>query len=309
MNRVVDEDVEHILSTPLPWDRLNGKTVLVTGAGGMIGGYCTKVAESITRTVTMNRTELFETWKHLRADFIIHTASPASPRAYCADPMGTIRANTVGTENMLNIAKRSNSESFLFLSSGEVYGKGAPTPCPETFSGPLDAANPRNVYASAKRRGESLCFRRADVNVKIARISHTYGPGMNLDDGRVFADFVSDIVNKRDIVLKSDGLACRPFCYLSDLVIGLFTILLKGERDQAYNVGAEEETRIADLAETLCKMFPPRSVVWHLRAQADAYVASTVSGGHLDITKIRALGWEPTTGIEEGFRRTVESYG
>lgn len=302
MSRIIDEDIQRILSSPLPWARLQGKTILITGAGGMIGGYCARVADRLSYLIPLHRDTLYDRLS-VRPDFIIHAASPASPRAYCADPMGTIRANTVATESLLNIGA-----DMLYLSSGEVYGEGAPTPCPETFSGPLDATNPRNVYASAKRRGESLCFSRADVNVKIARISHTYGPGMKLDDGRVFADFVSDIVNKRDIVLKSDGLARRPFCYLADLVLGLFTILLKGERGRAYNVGAEQEVSIAYLAATLSAMYPTSRVVREARTESDSYIPSGCEGGHLDIAKIRALGWNPTTGIEEGFRRTVASY-
>ena len=302
MNRIVEEDISRILAAPLPWDRLRGKTVLVTGAGGMIGGYCAKVADCFGRLIPLHRDNLYDCLS-VQPDFIIHAASPASPRAYCADPMGTIKANTVATESLLNMGANT-----LYLSSGEVYGENAPTPCPETYSGPLDATNPRNVYASAKRRGESLCFRRTDVNVKIARISHTYGPGMKLNDGRVFADFVSDIVNKRDIVLKSDGQAKRPFCYLADMVLGLYTILLRGERGQVYNVGAEVETGIGELAETLSAMYPASRVIRQVRAQNDTYVPSPCMSGHLDISKIRALGWEPTTGVEEGFRRTVESY-
>ena len=310
MNRIIDEDIDRILAAPLPWDKLKGTMVLVTGASGMIGGYCAKVAERVAEMViTLDRHELYAPFRFSGADFIIHAASPASPRAYCADPIGTIRANTVATQRLLELAR--DSEGMLFLSSGEVYGENAPAPCPETYHGPLDHLCPRNVYAQAKRMGESLCAtanHRDMVPAKIARISHTYGPGMDLDnDGRVFADFVGDIVNKRDIVMKSDGLAKRPFAYLADTVLGLFTILLKGAPGP-YNVGAEVETRIGYLAGMLAGMYPPTKVIRERRAETDLYIQSPVHCGHLDISKIRALGWQPTIGIEEGFRRTVASY-
>ena len=187
----------------------------------------------------------------------------------------------------------------------------APSPCPESYRGPLDYLAPRSCYAEGKRAGEFLCamyHHRHGVPAKIARISHTYGPGMDLNDGRVFADFVSDIVNKRDIVLKSDGQARRPFCYLADTVIGLFTILFNGQAGQAYNFGAEMETPIELLAYKLAFMFDGIAVKREIRPKDDSYVPSANMGGHLDISKIRALGWAPTTDIEEGFRRTVKSY-
>jgi UDP-glucuronate decarboxylase len=133
---------------------------------------------------------------------------------------------------------------------------------------------------------------------------------MSLDDGRVFADFVADIVARRDIVLKSDGGARRPFCYLADATVAYFTVLLNGENGEAYNVGAKTETSVLELAQMLCTLFPERDcrLVRQQRAEGDSYLASPVVGGHFDLSKIRKLGWEPTTGIEDGFRRTVLSY-
>jgi nucleoside-diphosphate-sugar epimerase len=133
---------------------------------------------------------------------------------------------------------------------------------------------------------------------------------MALDDGRVFADFVADIVGHRDIVIKSDGSARRPFCYLADATIAYFTVLLSGKCGEAYNVGSDIETSIRELAEMLCELFPERSckVIRTERTANDRHLSSPVPGGHFDISKIRALGWEPTTSVEEGFRRTVLSY-
>jgi nucleoside-diphosphate-sugar epimerase len=133
---------------------------------------------------------------------------------------------------------------------------------------------------------------------------------MALDDGRVFADFVADIVSRRNIVLKSDGSARRAFCYLADATIAYFTVLLKGKNGDAYNVGSDTETSVLQLAEILCNMFPERNckVIRKERTADDPYLPSPVIGGRLDISKVRALGWEPTTSVQDGFRRTVLSY-
>jgi nucleoside-diphosphate-sugar epimerase len=133
---------------------------------------------------------------------------------------------------------------------------------------------------------------------------------MELNDGRVFADFVADIVGGRNIVMKSDGSTRRPFCYLADATVAYFTVLLRGSSGEAYNVGSDSECSILDLAEMLCSIFPERNlkVIRQERSQDDTYVASAVAGGHFDISKIRSLGWEPITSLEEGFKRTVRSY-
>jgi nucleoside-diphosphate-sugar epimerase len=249
------------------------------------------------------------------ADFIIHAASQASPKFYGSDPVGTFETNVLGTRQMLALAKTCNSESFLYFSSGEVYGRipDPSIPIKETDFGYLDPLNIRSCYAEGKRAGEALCsFWHAQFGVpaRIVRLSHTYGPGMALDDGRVFADFVADLVARRDIVMKSDGRTKRPFCYLADATVAFVTILLLGKNAEAYNVGSDIETSVLELAEMLVRLFPERKcrVIRKQRALEDPYISSAVAGGHFDLGKVRSLGWKPTIGIEEGFRRTVESY-
>lgn len=248
-------------------------------------------------------------------DFVIHAAGQASPKSYGKDPVGTFAANVFGTWHMLKLAKESRSQAFLFISSGEVYGKvpDLTSPVKEDFFGWIDPLLVRSCYAEGKRGGETLCacwHSQYEVPAMVVRLSHTYGPRMDLDDGRVFADFVADIVARRDIVMKSDGSARRPFCYIADSVAGIFTVLLRGSNGEAYNLGAESEVTILELAELLCGLFPERNcrVVRQARDPADPYIPSSNPGGHFDLSKIKALGWHPTTGIEEGFRRTVSSY-
>lgn len=245
-------------------------------------------------------------------DFVIHAASQASGKFYAVDPVGTFEANVTGTQRMLEVARDARSEGFLFFSSGEVYGRvhDPEIGIKETCYGPLDPLNVRSCYAEGKRGGETLCacwHSQYRVPAKVVRLSHTYGPGMELDDGRVFADFVADLVARRDIVLKSDGRARRPFCYLADATIAFFTVLLLGNSGEAYNVGTESETSISELAEMLCRIFPDRNCKV-IRQEQIAKLPPLASAGHFDISKIRSLGWEPTTSIPEGFRRTVLSY-
>lgn len=248
-------------------------------------------------------------------NFVIHAASQASPKFYSTDPVGTFAANVMGTWQMLETATHARSESFLFFSSGEVYGRveDPSVPVNEASFGYLDPVNVRSCYAEGKRGGEALCtcwHSQFGVPTKIVRLSHTYGPRMDLNDGRVFADFVADVVGRRDIVIKSDGKARRPFCYLADAIEGIFTVLLSGKVGEAYNLGTDVETSILELAQLLCRLFPERKcqVIHQERSSDDPYLVSPAPGGHFDISKMKLLGWAPSTSLEEGFRRTVKSY-
>ncbi|MBI3891533.1 MAG: NAD-dependent epimerase/dehydratase family protein, partial [Candidatus Wallbacteria bacterium] len=178
----------------------------------------------------------------LSADVIIHAASQASPKFYDPDPVGTLKPNVIGTANLLDLARDCSAGHFLFFSSGEVYGQPAEPAglIGETARGYVDPTAVRSCYAESKRMAETMCVawhHQFGVPVRIVRPFHTYGPGMRLDDGRVFADFVADIVQGRDILLQSDGSALRAFCYLADATVGFFTVLLKGKVAEAYNIG------------------------------------------------------------------------
>lgn len=344
-NPIVRQDLDLILSSKLDWGQFHDKTFLITGANGFVPAYMVEtllylneVSSSNIRVVGLvrNRERAAERFAHLasRQDlslvvqdvrqpyegpsgihYVIHAASQASPKYYSVDPAGTFETNVLGTLQMLQVAKRERAIGFLLFSSGEVYGrmKDPSSPVSESSFGPLDPMSIRSCYGEGKRAGEALCaswHAQFDIPAKVVRLSHTYGPGMRLDDGRVFADFVADIVAGRNIVMKSDGSARRPFCYLADATVAFFSVLLQGKNGEAYNVGSDHEISILELAETLCSLFPDRKcrVERRDRMDGDPYLASTQSAGHFDLAKIRSLGWEPTIDIREGFRRTIESY-
>lgn len=346
---VIAEDLRRITEAPLPWERLAGKSVLVAGAAGFLPAYVVETLEFLNETrpgfgcrvtalvrgeekarrrfahllgrpgFTIVPHDLSRAWEAPageKFDFIVHAASQASPRFYGSDPVGTLLPNVIGTHSLLETARKQGTEGFLYFSSGEVYGQVSPDRIPirETSYGHLDPANVRSCYAEGKRAAETLCVSYAHqygVPAKIVRPFHTYGPGMALNDGRVFADFVANVVRGEDIVLKSDGGAVRPFCYLADAVAGYFTVLLCGETGLPYNVGNDRtEISVKDLALLLAGLFPEKKLRVRQEAAAPApgYLASPVARVVPDLSRIAGLGWRPSTSLREGFSRTILSY-
>lgn len=347
-NSIVKEDLEFIYNSDIDWSVFFNTNILITGANGFIPAYLVEVFLYLNIIDSNNNVNVYclvrnkknsdlrfadyLTNKHLhfiyqdvcediefdqKLDFIIHAASQASPKFYGVDPVGTLKANTVGTINVLNLAKRCYLKGFLYFSSSEVYGElpSSKMPIAESSFGYLDPTNVRSCYAESKRMGENICvsyLNQFQIPTKIVRPFHTYGPGMKLDDGRVYADFISNIINKTDICLKSDGSARRAFCYLSDAVIGFIKILILGEKGQAYNIGNPiEDYSILELANRIIALFPEKNVkVKTLIKEGDKnYLKSLVNLNIPDISKAKeSLNWEPKISVDRGFSRTVESY-
>ncbi|MBG0777764.1 MAG: NAD-dependent epimerase/dehydratase family protein [Desulfovibrionaceae bacterium] len=343
---VMRQDVADVAAADLPWDTLRGSTVLVSGGAGFLAAYMVRVLLHLNRVrdagitvqcMVRDAAKARARFAGLRqadglrllvqdvcepvppevaADFVVHAASPASPKYYAADPTGVLLANTLGTMRLLEHARARGCKGFLFISSGEVYGEVDPARIPtrEQDYGYVDPTAVRSCYAEGKRAGETMCVSWAHqygVPTTIARPFHTYGPGMDLADGRVFADFVADVLARRDIRLLSDGSARRTFCYLADAALGFFTVLLKGEAATPYNVSNEDcETSIAELAELLAGLFPERGlqVVRAGRAANDAYMASPISRNRPDTARLRSLGWRPAHSLRQGFLKTVRSF-
>lgn len=342
-NKIIAEDIAEI-ALDLDVDSLRGKKVLIAGAGGFLPAYMVETLLYLNESqninckafaLVRNLGKAAERFAHYanrsdltliqsdvsaplidlpRADIIIHAASPASPKYYGHDPVGVMHANLLGMNNLLDRARLWKSENFLFFSSGEVYGQvpSSAPPIKEKDYGYIDILNVRSCYAESKRAAETLgvsYWKQHGVPCKIVRPFHTYGPGMALDDGRVFADFVADVVHHRDITLESDGSAIRAFCYLSDAVRGFFKVLLNGQSGIAYNVANPKGTlSILELAQLLASMSPGLRVE-HIGSHADSnYLQSPIARNIPDIELISSMGWIPRYLPQEGFYRTIRSF-
>lgn len=344
-NNIVRKDLKQMADMPLEWHGLDGKTVLVTGATGMLATYITYLLCYLheerninVKVIALCRTKanaenLFapfinEDWFDLllqdiceplnyshRIDYIFHLAGNASPYYIKSDPVGIVKSNLLGTFNILDFAKIHAVGKILFASTREVYGKNEETAMlSESDFGTLDTMEARACYPESKRAVETILRSyqlQYGVPFNSVRIAHSYGPGMKLKgDGRVMADLLSNVVNGEDIVLKSDGTAERAFCYITDAVSAMFTVLFKGESGKAYNIANETEpVAIKDLARRLVSLRQDKhlKVVFDIPlAASTAYCNYRRSG--LDTTALEALGWQPQTGLDEGIKRTLESF-
>ncbi len=338
LNPVIEADIESILGNNISFKKLENSTVLITGAAGMIGSYLMYVLTALNdlrsynikivalvrnkkklQTYFKKRTDIIVLEQDVcdrinyndKIDYIIHAASPASPKIMKEKPVDTIMANTIGTFNTLKLAKRENVKAYLYISSREVYGEpfeGQEEFVEETY-GFVDPLLPRSSYSEGKKAAETMCIsfkEQYGINVKIARPAHTYGPGMSIYDGRVQADFLKNIVNNEDILMKSTGESVRTYTYIKDVISGLFYILLDSE-DVVYNVADEEaKVTIKELAELLVNLYPERNLKVNMEIDEDTRGIAPFKLGIINSDKLKKLGWKPTTTLEEGFKRTVE---
>ncbi len=346
LNAIIEEDMEMISKTNLPWNNLKNKTILISGANGMLPAYMVETLlylnEKKNLGVTIiglvrNKEKAFKRFKNYQGrnelqlltqdvtqvftikkkiDYIFHAASQASPQYYGTDPVGTLLANVLGTYYLLELGKLNSIESFLYFSSGEVYGeiteKNIPTD--ETMYAYFDHLKLRSCYGESKKMAETMCIaytHQFGFPVKIVRPYHVYGPGVNLNDSRSFANFISDVINNRDITLFSNGSTIRSFCYLADATAGFFSVLLKGKSTEAYNIGNPNiSLSIFQLAECLIKLFPNKKlkIIRRERLKTDTYMPSTIKISSPNISKAVNLGWKPNVSIEEGLKKTVRSF-
>ncbi len=340
MNTIIEQDINNIIKENLPFEKLKNKTVLVSGANGFIPSYVVETLLALNNTkvigVVRNKEKAQKKFNHHlnnknlkiivqdivnpleieeKIDYIIHAASQASPKYYGVDPVGTLKANTIGTYNLLELAKKNNVEKFLFFSTGEVYGViDNDTPqITETYTGKLDCTCVRSCYGESKRMGETMCVcysHQFGFPVNMIRLSHTYGPGVELNDGRVFGDFTNNILNNQNIVLNSDGSAKRSFCYISDMIRALFYVLFFGADKNAYNIASEVETSILELARIFVGLYPQKNLKVEFKDGVfrEGYIKSASSRANFNIDKLKLLGWNQKVDIKEGFKRMVDSY-
>lgn len=337
MNKILAQDAEVVLnSSSIDFSVLEGKTILVTGATGLIGfNLVTALLSSeydisvlafvrnldkaekmygnvndrrlkfavgdVTRTINIDRS----------IDYIVHAACQTSSKSFVNEPVETILTAIRGTKNMLELAKEKKVSSFVYLSTMEVYG--APSTdekISEDHGTDLNTMSVRTSYPESKRACEMLCKAyQAEYGVpsKVATLTQTFGPGVQYDDGRVFAEFARCAIEKRNIVLHTKGETKRNYLYTADAVTAILTILLKGKDGEAYNAANED---------TYCSIFEMAKMVAEKCAggeievvieekDEDQFGYAPVLKMNLDASKLKSLGWEPKIGLEDMFQNLI----
>lgn len=343
-NKVVQEDMRLMAEEHLDWHQLDGKTILVTGATGMLATYISyfllylKKENGIDlKLVALCRTKtkaektfkeflnkpyfhllLQDVCEHIQydgpIDFIFHLAGNASPHFINTDPVGIMKSNLLGTFNVLELAKEKKTSKVIFASTREVYGKSDDEDfLTESSFGSIDPMENRSCYPESKRAAETIFrsyFLQNGINFNVLRIAHSYGPNMNLkDDGRVMADLLGNVVNGENIVLKSTGEALRAFCYITDAVMGIFYAVMNGDAGEVYNLANEtEEISIRDLAELLVSIRNDKQlkVVFDIPESHTGYCNYKRVG--LNTSKLMGLGWQPKVCLKDGCQRTFKSF-
>jgi dTDP-glucose 4,6-dehydratase len=301
-------------------------TSVVTGGAGFLGSHlCEYLLEKGHRVICLDNldTGSLQNIEHLRdevfefrnvdcvdhlevtelVDYVFHLASPASPIDYLRLPLHTLKVGSYGTHNALGLAKFKRSR-FLLASTSEVYGDPLVHPQPEDYWGNVNPIGPRGVYDESKRYAEALTMayhRQQGVDTCIARIFNTYGPRMRPNDGRAVPTFVRQALDDQPLTVFGDGSQTRSFCYVDDLIEGLFRLACSGVHEPV-NIGNPAEMTLTELAETVIAVTGSDSkIVFSSLPIGDPKVRQP------DITRAKELlRWEPTVALAEGLRRMVE---
>lgn len=330
-NSIFEEDIKNIIND-FDMSVFDGKTILVTGATGLIGKLCVKSLLNSgynTQVIALVRDEekaknIFGESKRLtylvqdinqrinttrRVDYIIHAASTTSSKDFVEKPVETIYTAINGSRNILEFAKNKRLEGMVYLSSLEIYGVNEKENIKEMDYGYIDILNPRSSYSESKKMVETMCISYGTeygVPVKIARLAQTFGAGVSISDNRVFAQFAKAIINKENIILHTKGETKRNYCYTTDAVRGIFTILTKGENNNAYNVA--NENSYCSISEMVHLLENEYTKVEYKIDKVNRGYNPTVKIA-LNTEKLNALGWEAKVDLKEMFDRLIMNFG
>ncbi|MDR2598867.1 MAG: NAD-dependent epimerase/dehydratase family protein [Oscillospiraceae bacterium] len=338
-SKVIRNDMDEIFNDG-EYCFLRNKTVLVTGAYGMLASYMVYYLIYLNIehnynikiiTVSRNKEKLdcllgphihevininksINDFIEIECDYIVHAASLASPQHYTIRPIDVILPNVIGTYNMLELAYKNNAK-LLFFSSCCVYGNFSDdkTIITEEDFGIINPLDLHSCYDESKRAGETLCvayYRQKKVPIIIARIAHTYGPTMDINnDPRVFSSFIKNAVNKENIEIKSDGSAKRSFCYISDAVTAYFKLLKDGTNGEAYNVCNTEQTVSIKVLGDVISRLAGVSFKYIKRSDDDSYLEDTNTNTLLYTSdKLIKLGFSFNVNLEDGFKRVLSYF-
>ena len=235
-------------------------------------------------------------------DVVMHLASAASPKAYTQFPINTLKAGSIGTINTLGLAK-SKKAKYLLVSTSEIYGDPKESPQKETYWGNVNPIGPRSMYDEAKRFSEACVASYNNIhnlNTRIVRLFNTYGPRMQLNDGRVVTNFIYQALKNQEITVYGDGTQTRSFCFSTDTVEGIFKAL-DSNSGEVFNIGNPQEITVNELAEKIIKLTNSNSKIKFKELPIDDPLKRKP-----DITKAqKLLDWQPKVGLEEGLQKTI----
>ena len=329
MNKYIQEDVKNI-TEQFDMSVFDNKTVLVTGATGLIGSLCVRsllASKYNTKVLALVRNKdkaikMFGENKNLillvqdiqdeintteKTDYIIHTASTTVSKDFVERPVETSMIALKGSINVLEYARKIKPSGVIYLSSLEVYGIPTREDVTEKDYGYIDILTPRGSYPESKRMVENLCISYGteyNIPVKIARLTQTFGAGVSKNDNRVFAQFAKSVIDKKDIILHTEGYTKRCYCYTTDAVTAIFTILTKGENNTAYNV-ANKNTYVTIYGMAQSLVNEHTNVVYDIDNKDRGYNPEMQIS--LDTRKLEELGWEAKISLKEMFNRLINS--
>lgn len=341
-NKIYVDDVNFVLNSSLPWERLHNKSLILSGATGLIGSFLIDVIleknlrDNLNCTVfalSRNREKAIERFsKYLgdprlifvsydvrfplefdeigTVDYVLHLAANTHPMLYATDPIGTITTNLLGAQNMLDFAVEHNATRFAFTSSNEAYGenRGDVELFDEDYCGYINCNTLRAGYPESKRCSEALCQaykQQKGLDIVIPRITRTFGPTMNMSDTKAISQFIKKCIAGENIVLKSAGNQYFSYTYVADAVSGLLWVLLAGESGEAYNIAFEGgDITLKDLASTIAEL-NGKQVVFEVPDEIEAAGYSKATKARLNGSKLQKLGWKPKYDIKTGLERTI----
>lgn len=339
--QLYEQELQSILNQSLPWEKLEGKTILISGATGMVGK-CLIDLLMLRNHLTVNKIKIIalsrneatakqrfgEYWDNPcfqyiscdvnnkipecgQVDYIIHAASNTHPLQYSQDSVGTIASNVIGTKNLLDYAVVHGAEHFCFVSSVEIYGenRGDVEKFDEKYSGYIDCNTLRAGYPESKRLGETMCnaYKQTyGLDFTIPRLSRVYGPTMLMSDSKAISQFIKKAAAGENIVLKSEGKQKYSYSFVTDAVSGILYTMLLGDAGEAYNVADEaSDITLKELAQHLATIAGTK-VIFELPEESERQGYSTATKAMLDAAKLRGIGWESRVHMREGLRCVVE---
>ncbi|MGQ8873592.1 NAD-dependent epimerase/dehydratase family protein [Paenibacillus sp. TSA_86.1] len=336
-------DIKKVADQDLNWNKLTNKKIVISGASGMIGRflidvimYRNKIYQDNISIIALGRKTsqgiaIFKdyledvrfqfipcdindlnTLKGIETvDFVIHAASKTHPLEYSNTPIDTILINTLGTNNMLELAAREKGTRFVMLSSVEVYGenRGDVEEFNEDYSGYIDCNTLRAGYPEGKRVSEALCqaySKEKNVDFVTVRLARVFGPTMNMDDSKALSQLIKNAINQDDVVLKSEGNQYFSYCYVGDAVLGILKIMLESRTGECYNLsGKNGNITLKELATYLANL-NGKQIRFEIADEVEKIGYSKASKAILNLDKLKQLNWSPIFDIKESLKNTVE---